>query len=343
MPVSNIIINGTFDAGDFGWSGVDLETSFPEGAYLSNGSTNAVSELDGNAGQTTIMEQSFEVLKPKVAKLTFRMALRKASTQNAGSEGFLVEVLDQNGNVIAADKFFPTTVDWVDVGLEVNFADAGKHTLRFTELGVDDALGAIIDDVSILVCFAKGTLIETDIGPRPVERLLRGDLVWTQDAGLTPVQWVGARRVTLAEQMADRRLRPVTIDAGALGNGLPTTALCLSQQHRVCMGGWRAELHFGTDEVLVPAIALVNGRDVRIDPPRGDVTYVHFLLDGHQIVRSGGLLTESFFPSALSLGGVDRAARAELAQIFPDLATLTRLYPRTARSVLRRHEARLVA
>ena len=44
--------------------------------------------------------------------------------------------------------------------------------MRFTELGADDSLGAIIDDVSMLICFVAGTLIETLTGPRAVETLV---------------------------------------------------------------------------------------------------------------------------------------------------------------------------
>ena len=43
---------------------------------------------------------------------------------------------------------------------------------------------------------------------------------------------------------------PVLIPAGALGN---TRDLLVSQQHRMLVTGWRAELMFGEPEVLVAA------------------------------------------------------------------------------------------
>jgi len=194
-----------------------------------------------------------------------------------------------------------------------------------------------------LPCFTAGTLIATDVGEQPVERLAVGDLVWTLDAGLQPIRWIAQRLVTLADQRRDARLCPVVFEPGALGPGMPAQRLALSQQHRVWCSDWRAELHFGQPEVLAAAKALVNSGSVHVDPPQAAVTYVHFLLDGHQIVRSNGALSESFFPTALSLGGVDRAARAELFTLFPDLATLRHAFPQTARPVLRGQEARLVA
>jgi len=176
-----------------------------------------------------------------------------------------------------------------------------------------------------------------------VESLSVGDPVWTLDAGFQPIRWIAQRLVTRIDQQRDARLCPVVFEPGALGPGVPARRLALSQQHRIWCSDWRSELYFGVPEVLVAAKALVNGGSVHVDPPQPAVTYVHFLLDGHQIVRSNGALSESFFPTALSLGGVDRAARAELFTLFPDLATLRHAFPQTARPVLRGREARLVA
>ena len=342
MAKINIIRNGNFDRGDEGWQGKDLETMFPEDAYLGNGSKNAVAEMDGNKDATTVMEQVVVIERPQKTFLTFRTALRKESTPNAGSEGFLVEILNSKGEVVAAEKVFPDGPDWMDVKLAVTFDQPDKYTVRFTELGTDDSLGAIVDDVSLLVCFAAGTLIDTKLGQRRVERLARGDLVWTADGGYRPIRWIATRRVTVADQIANPALRPVCLRAGALGAGQPAQDLYISQQHRLCISGWQAELWHGVSEVLVPAVALVDGDAIQIMPPQADITYVHFLLDGHHLVRSNGLESESFFPTALSLKGVARQARAELARLFPTMAALTAQFTQTARPVMRPYEARLV-
>jgi hypothetical protein len=343
LPLSNIILNGTFDAGGANWSGTDIETNFPEDAYLGNGSLNAVAEIDGNGAQTTVMEQSFTVNGAETTALNFRTQLRNASAGNEGTEGFTVEILDSLGNVIATQTVLPNVGAWTDISLAVTFPAAGTYTLRFTEVGPDDGLGAIVDDISLLVCFAAGTLIDTNLGSRRVERLARGDRVWTADGGYKPIRWIATRRVTLAEQIADATLRPVRLRAGALGFGLPIHDLYLSQQHRICISGWQAELHYGAPEVLVPALALVDGDAVAIMPPEGDITYVHILVDGHHLVRSNGLESETFFPTALSLRGVAQQARLELARLFPDMAALNAMFPQTVRPVMRRTDARLVA
>jgi hypothetical protein len=341
MAQSNIIVNGSFDLGNTGWSGTDLETSYTEGAYLGNGSSNRVAEMDGFSNQTTVMQQVVSIENSLDTDLTFRAALRTASTGNAGSEGFRVDILDAQGQVIATQTFFPTSTTWTAFSVPVSFPAAGNYTLRLTELGPNDSLGPIIDDVSMLVCFAAGTVIDTATGLVPVEDLRPGDLIWTKDAGLQPLCWIGKRHIGMADLIANPALRPVVFDPGSLGDARPDRLLELSPQHRLCLGGWKTELHFGEGEVLVPAQALINGTTIRQEVPSKDVTYVHFLLDGHQIVRSSGVLSESFFPTELSLTGLDRATCAELLGLFPDLTRLRRAYPKTARPVLRKVEGRL--
>lgn len=343
MTQSNIIVNGSFNLGNTGWTGTDLETNHSESAYLGNGSKNRVAEMDGKTGQITVMQQVVTIDKPIDTALTFQSALRTASAKNAGTEGFRVDILDSKSNVIATKTFYPTGSSYVTCSVPVSFTSAGAYTIRMTELGPNDSLGAIVDDIAMLVCFTAGTMIDTASGPREVQSLCPGDLIWTQDGGLMPLRWIGQRRVGVAELLADPALRPIEFAAGALGAGLPDRPLALSPQHRVCRGGWKAELFFGHPEVLVPAQTLVNGDTIRRAAPQQSVTYVHFLLDGHQIVRSNGVLSESFFPTALSLTGLDRAAVTEVLRLFPDLTSLTRAYPRTARPVLRPAEARLVA
>lgn len=343
MPLSNIIINGTFNQGNVGWNGTDLETGFTENAYLGNGSTNRVAEMDGRSGQTTVMQQTFTLTNKQTTDFTFRTALRTASQGNAGSEGFRVDVVDSQGNVITTQIFFPTSTTLTSQSMQVVFPAGGTYTVRLTELGPNNSLGAIIDDVGMLVCFVAGTLIETDGGPCAVQDLALGDRVWTQDGGWQRVRWVGRRQVSVADMRANPALRPVMFEPGSLGQGLPLRRMGLSPQHRVCVSGWQAELLFGVDEVLVPAQALINDRDIRRATPDAGVTYVHFLLDQHHLVRSDGALTESFFPTALALRGVDSAARAELAMLFPDMPGLDARYRHTARRVLRAREAAVLA
>lgn len=159
-------------------------------------------------------------------------------------------------------------------------------------------------------CFVAGTLILTDRGERPVERLRIGDLVMTRDQGAQPVRWIGMRRMRGHGDFA-----PIRIGKGVFDN---CRELLVSPQHRVLVSDWRASLYFGEEEVLVAAKHLVDG--ARVHPAPCDVvTYVHVMFDRHQIIRSEGVDAESFLPGATILQG-DAAIRAELGALFPELA-----------------------
>lgn len=186
------------------------------------------------------------------------------------------------------------------------------QSITLTGTVTTNALGLGINrpNLNFPTCFVAGTPIDTPAGPRPVETLRPGDLVLTRDRGARPLRWVGRQTAAGTGAFAPVRLMP-----GALGrHGLVE----VSQQHRILVAGWRAELHFAGEEVLVAACHLVNGRSVRL-APRPRVTFVHQMFDRHEIVTAAGLLSESFNPGATALAG-DAGLRAELADLFPDLA-----------------------
>lgn len=171
-----------------------------------------------------------------------------------------------------------------------------------------------------IVCFGRGSLIETEKGPIAVENLSAGDLVRTRDHGYQPVRWVGSRKLTRHDLAKTPALRPVRISAGALGSGVPAQDLIVSPQHRVLICSGIAQNMFGGKEVLVAARQLleVDGIDVAEDVE--NVEYFHILFDRHQIVYSNGAPTESLYPGKQALKSVDAAAREEIFQLFPELA-----------------------
>ena len=178
-------------------------------------------------------------------------------------------------------------------------------------------------------CFVSGTLIATPIGRTAIEDLKVGDLVETFDRGPRPIRWIGRRTVKGRGSFA-----PIRFEAGALGND---RVMMLSPQHRVMLKGWRAEMLFGEQEVLVAAKHLVNDQSIRQITMR-DVTYHHFLFDEHELVWSDGCISESFFPGDTILSG-DEALREEMTALFPELMKRKPLAcAATARRVLRGFE-----
>jgi len=180
------------------------------------------------------------------------------------------------------------------------------------------------------ICFAEGTLIQTPKGDVCVEDLKVGDLVTTRDNGALPIRWINARSFPARGSAA-----PVMFEEGAIGNSAPLT---VSQQHRILVESWRAELFFGDDAVLVPAVALVDGNTVRI-LDQYFVTYHHFMFDDHQIVFANDVPAESFHPGEVGLSGMAAQTRQELYRFFPELAADMKNYGPAVFSDVRGKEA----
>lgn len=317
-PKQEAIQNGGFDQGDANWTGTDLETNYSEDAYLQDGSNNRVAEMDGQSGQTTVMEQSFNVANPTTTQLTFDSALRNASNGNAGSEGFTVEILDSLGNVIASMTVLPTQNSLQPYALPVTFPAAGTYTLRLTELGPDDSLGAIVDNISIMVCFAGSTDIRTTSGATPARDIRIGDMVLTE-RGPKPVRWIGRRQVSAEDMKANPNFRPVRITAGALGNGLPTSDLRVSRQHRMLVSSPVSRRMFGVTETLVSAIRLTGLPGIAVDEDVTEIDYIHILFDEHEVVFAEGAPSESLLLGAQARAALSPAANDEIALLFPQL------------------------
>lgn len=186
-----------------------------------------------------------------------------------------------------------------------------------------------------------GTMIAVPGGQKAVEDLEVGDLVLTKDNGAQPIRWIAARQLFSSCFKADPSLRPIRIQAGALGEQKPVRDLVVSQHHCVLISDWRCELLFGEDEVLAPAKALINDSSVTIEHNCDDVTYYHFIFDQHEIVFSNGVETESFHPAA-GLDLVDDAKREELFKIFPQLEDDINAFGPQARASLQPHEVEVL-
>ncbi len=182
-------------------------------------------------------------------------------------------------------------------------------------------------------CFTPGTLIRIPGGVAAIETLQPGDLVETLDHGPQVLRWIGRTTVDGTGDFA-----PVRIAAAVLGNTRP---LLVSPQHRILIGGWRAELCAGEPEVLVAAKHLVGMAGICVEPVVR-IDYVHLLFDRHEIVFAEGAPSESFHPASQILDG-DRALYSEIVAIFPELAQMRAGNRGAARRVVTAYEARLIA
>jgi hypothetical protein len=189
------------------------------------------------------------------------------------------------------------------------------------------------------ICYVTGTRIDTPSGPRPVERLRPGDLVLTRDNGPQPLVWTGAMTVGTTPLAAVEAFRPVRIEAGALGPGLPAHSLTVSRQHRLLVSGWQVDLQFGHAEVLVAAGALRGQPGVCDAAPEGAWSYHHLLCREHELLRAEGAWAESFLPGPEALSALTPKARAGLEKVMAERGCC----PAMALPALRGWEGRIAA
>ncbi|HAW48674.1 MAG TPA: hypothetical protein DCX34_15820, partial [Roseovarius sp.] len=170
-------------------------------------------------------------------------------------------------------------------------ADVDQDDITFTN--TDDAAGGLsgnftlsdgtavsFSEIENIICFTPGARILTEQGERPVEGLRPGDMVITRDHGAQPLRWVGRRTVP-----GTGRFAPVRVAAHVLDGAC--APLIVSPQHRFLFTGYKAELLFGCDEVLIAAKHLVDGQAVT-QTDQAAVTYIHLMFDRHEVIYAEG-------------------------------------------------------
>lgn len=181
--------------------------------------------------------------------------------------------------------------------------------------------------------FVAGTLIKTRNGEIPVEGLRPGAEVLTMDVGYKPVLQVGFRHLSAGGLKASPELRPIRIHAGALGVNQPATDLILSPLSRVMLRLEPAQQMFGESEILTEAKHLLDMEGVEVAEELPEVTYWHFLLDGHQVAFSDGAPTETPFSDAEALEPFSSAENCKRDEFFTrELAGQTRSFTASARN-----------
>lgn len=213
---------------------------------------------------------------------------------------------------------FPDGLPPADTNLSIGGISANSDFTPHTALG------------GYVVCFEAGTLIETIDGPRAIETLEDGDMIETRDGGIQPLRWSGCTTVVATGDLA-----PVVITAGTFGS---TTDLVVSPQHAVLITGWRAELFYGEDEVLVRAVDLLD-HDGVYRRPGGVVNYWHILFDAHQVVTASGLWSERLYPGEMTMDAISPKSRCEINELLEDITT----YGPKAAPCIRKFEAAVMS
>ncbi len=162
----------------------------------------------------------------------------------------------------------------------------GITGIRFTTLtnGVQDSLTIDSLTANALNCFTVGTRIATPEGDIAVESLKAGDEVLTADGSVSTVKWLGRQELDVRTGNP-RKINPICISEGALGENLPKRDLWVSQDHAIELDGY-----------LVNAGALVNGATIYqvAQMPLDGFTYYHVETETHELLLAEGCPAESF-------------------------------------------------
>ncbi|MHA6264747.1 Hint domain-containing protein [Arenibacterium sp. CAU 1754] len=218
---------------------------------------------------------------------------------------------DSAGNTYLAPEFSP---NGDQTALEAKpiqslTLDSVNRNTNLSGLSGDRQLSAF------MVCFAEGTLLATPSGQTPVEKLAVGDTVDTLDHGAQKIRWIGSRTVAVIEAT-----RPVQIEAGALGNGLPQQDLWVSPQHRILANSIVAARMFNQPDVLVAAKKLVGLPGISLAPKLGLITYWHILCDRHEIVLANGAPAETLLLGDEARVGLGDEVIENIFATCPDMA-----------------------
>lgn len=230
---------------------------------------------------------------------------------------------------ISVDDTGQVSVNWggysasgnIPGGLWHDTAQDGWDFVLAGRTGANSA-GAYIDNLAVqgtVICFTAETLITTRSGEVPIQRLEPGDMVKTLDNGFQPLRWMSRRELTATELDANPRLRPIRIEAGALGGGLPSTDLSVSPQHRLLARGPISERMFGEPEVLVAARNLIATPGIEVDTSGEPVSYFHLLFDRHEIVFANDAPAESMLTAPGALAALSPMDLGEVVANVPEI------------------------
>lgn len=164
--------------------------------------------------------------------------------------------------------------------------------------------------------FVRGTLITTTGGPIAIEDLLPGDRVVTAAQGPMTVLWIGSMTLSVPERMtAPCRLTRIMTDA--FGAMRPLSDLMVGPGARLLSHPRHLRAQCGSEPVLTPAHAMIDGMQVFEVAPRQPVTLYHICLRQHAIITASGLQSESFHPGAGFERGFSRAKLQHFLSFFP--------------------------
>lgn len=146
----------------------------------------------------------------------------------------------------------------------------------------------------------EGTKVATQMGWRPVDAVIAGDLVLTFDGGLQRVKAVTRRTLWAGMGACPEALWPLEVPAGALGN---EAAYRVLPDQVIMIESDLAERIYGDPFACIPAMALEGFRGIRRVAPEGPIVVVTLQFEEEQVVFDSTGALFHFPPESDLVGG----------------------------------------
>ena len=146
--------------------------------------------------------------------------------------------------------------------------------------------------------FARGTMIRTPWGRRPVETLVPGDLIWT-DTGDKPLRWIRERRVVDLRNPENADHRPIRIGTAAPFVREGYMPLLVAPGQRIVLKNAELCLNLGTKRTATAAMNLRHLPAVSEEAAEPAIEYFVLHLNGRTVIDANGFWVESRGPASI--------------------------------------------
>ncbi len=278
----------------------DDPADFVVSAYNQNGALWPASGIAGGEVNLSTLTGTPDPESPGFTIYVIPVGIRNANSDSNEASGIALTDISTGGGVIdfySADDI-PAITATEGAALGATSDDILEHLL--TPPGESyqwDIFGNLTfgptTSGNAVLCLTADCTIKTQRGEARCGDLQVGDHIWTLDNGYQPIRWIGVSTMTARDFSRNEKLRPIQIAADALAPGVPTANMVVSPQHRILVQSIVAARMFGQDEVFVSARRLLSLPAVEALQFPSPLTYVHLLLEHHQIISANGALVES--------------------------------------------------
>lgn len=172
--------------------------------------------------------------------------------------------------------------------------------------------------------FARGTLIETEMGPTAIEDLFPGDRVLTGDGGSEEIVWKGSLTLVPGRKAAQTRdMRLTRIVPEAFGMARPMSSIICGPAARLLHTPDEYRALSNGKRMLSPARSFVDGMGVIETAPPTAVELFHICLPRHATLKIGGLEFESYHPGPQASRITGQAMRDLFLKMFPHVDSMS--------------------